>query len=48
MTMWVFEDETCIHGIEEDGDYPCAQCADLLQIVDGGKFLCEVGMQKWG
>ena len=40
MTMWIYEDESCIHGIEGE----CAQCIDLLQVEDGAEFLRRIGM----
>ena len=49
MTMWVFDEVRCIHGIVlEDDDRPeksCEQCADLLQIEDGEAFLRRIGME---
>ena len=42
MTMWVFDEVKCIHGIDEDEK--CEQCIDLLQIEDGEAFLRRIGM----
>jgi hypothetical protein len=32
----------CIHGIDDDGEYPCEQCIDLLQIEDWEEFLRRI------
>jgi hypothetical protein len=36
--IWI-EKVTCIHGIDEDGEYGCEQCADMVQFIELEKFL---------
>ena len=42
--MITIEAVKCPHGIEEPE--PCLQCANLLQIEDGKKFLERIGMKR--
>ncbi len=48
--MFLIEKVTCIHGIvltdEDRPEQSCAQCKEVLSIVDGREFLEAIGMKE--